>query len=78
MFFIIKALVAVGIVVVAFVVLSPALEIILPNSTSAIPDAIQDDMDYITSNIETQTEQAIETVSGGVDEATSAVTNIIP
>lgn len=87
--FVVKALAVVVVVVVAFVALTPVLEVVMPNFTATVPGAIQSDVDHIGSSIEDGAGQAIDvvaggiagaasTVTGGVEDTVSAVSKVIP
>ena len=67
-------LMVIGIVVV-LVALSPVIQSVLPNTASEVPGAIQSDMERIGSAIGEQAGQAIDTVAGGVEGAASTVTD---
>ncbi len=75
--FIVKALAVVVVVAVAFVALTPVLEVVMPNFTSAVPGAIQSDMDHIGSSIEDGAGQAIDAVAGGIAGAATTVTDSV-
>lgn len=75
--FIVKALAVVVVVVVAFVALTPVLEVVMPNFTATVPGAIQSDVDHIGSSIEDGAGQAIDAVAGGIAGAASTVTDSV-
>ena len=75
--FVVKALAVVVVVAVAFVALTPVLEVVMPNFTSAVPGAIQSDVDHIGSSIEDGTGQAIDAVAGGIAGAASSLTDSV-
>ena len=77
MLLIVKALAALVVVAVAFVALTPVLEVVMPNFTSVVPGAIQSDMDHIGSSIEDQAEQTIDTVAGGIAGAATTLTDSV-
>jgi len=75
--FIVKALAVVVVAAVAFVALTPVLEVVMPNFTSAVPGAIQSDVDHIGSSIEDGAGQAIDAVAGGIAGAATTVTDSV-
>lgn len=75
--FVVKALAVVVVVAVAFVALTPVLEVVMPNFTSAVPGAIQSDVDHIGSSIEDGAGQAIDAVAGGIAGAATTVTDSV-
>ena len=75
--FIVKALAVVVVVAVAFVALTPVLEVVMPNFTSVVPSAIQSDVDHIGSSIEDGAGQAIDAVAGGIAGAATTVTDSV-
>lgn len=75
--FIVKALAVVVVVAVAFVALTPVLEVVMPNFTSVVPGAIQSDVDHIGSSIEDGAGQAIDAVAGGIAGAATTVTDSV-
>ena len=68
MFLALKLIIGVIAIVIILAVLTPVLEIVMPNTASNLPGAIQDDMDHISSSVEEQAGQVIDTVSGTVSD----------
>lgn len=69
----IKLLLIATVLVVGAIVFQTQLQTILPNTVSTIPDTIREDVDAITSRIEEQASDALDTITEEVLNTTADI-----